>query len=500
MSGRKVTLFRLLAVCAIAVLSHALPAADAPRRPNVLYIMTDQQFADALSCRMGTKYLHTPNMDSLAAGGAFFTRAYVANPLCKPSRNAIFTGRYPHETGVTSNEQTTMDTSEFVCMGKYFQQAGYDTAYFGKWHLCIDEADVAHHGFAVRAPKNSDDQCAANSVAYLKQKHDKPFLLVSSFLNPHNICEYARGQDLPLGPIGDPPPPDKLPPAPANLLHPINEPDTMSVMRESYHASPLFPVGNFTPAKWREVRWAYYRLIEKADAEIGKVLDALKSAGLEENTLIIFTADHGECAGAHGFNQKTVLYEESVRVPLIVTLKGTTTAGATSDKLVNTGVDILPTMFDFCGIQKPAKLTGLSLKPLATGQPVDQWRNYVVVENDMVQGGPVGTLHPSTQGRMVRTEQFKYCLYEYGTQRESLIDLKNDPGETKNLATDPAHHQTLLDHRAILRRFAEEHHDRVALAMLADDVKPNPFTPDQPNRQSKTGQRAARKGRKAAGE
>src|SRR6185436_7838847 len=108
--------------------------------------------------------------------------------------------------------------------------------------------------------------------------HDRPFLFVASFVNPHNICEVARGEPLSNGPIGDPPAPDQLPPVPANLAPPRNEPDTMSVMRQSYHATDTFPVGNFTPQKWRELRWAYYRLIEKVDAEIGKVLSALRNA------------------------------------------------------------------------------------------------------------------------------------------------------------------------------------------------------------------------------
>ena len=143
----------------------------------------------------------------------------------------------------------------------------------------------------------------------------------------------------------------------------------MTLMRQGYHASPMFPVGDFSPEQWRALRWGYYRLIEKVDAEIGKVLAAVREAGLEENTLIVFTSDHGECAGAHGLNQKTVLYEESARVPLIVTFKGKTLV-RTSDRLVNTGIDLLPTMLDFAGLTRPAKLTGLSLRPLATGEPI----------------------------------------------------------------------------------------------------------------------------------
>ena len=464
------------ALACLGVLAAAAACA-APARPNVLFIMTDQHVADALSCRMGSRYLKTPALDSIAAHGTFFSRAYAANPICMPARNAIFTGRYPHETGVTANIPRQLDPREFVSMGTYFQRAGYETMYAGKWHLCFEEKDTASHGFATMKGKGLDAEIAGNVAAFLRQRHDRPFLAVASFVNPHNVCEYARGEPLNNGDVGPPPPLDQLPPAPANVLPPKNEPDSMTMMRKSYHATGTFPVGNFTPEKWRELRWAYYRMIEKVDTEIGRVLAALRESGLEENTLIVFTADHGECAGAHGFNQKTVFYEESARVPLIVSLKGTTKPG-TSDRLVNVGIDVLPTMLEFAGLERPAKLPGASLRPLALGQSPATWRTHVVVSNNMVQGGPVGLLRPATEGRMLRTDRYKYAVYQFGTQRESLIDLQADPGETNDLARDPDHRAVLLEHRDLLRAFAARHRDPLVAELLADDIKARPFTAD----------------------
>ncbi len=454
--------------------------AAASNRPNVVFIMTDQQFAEAMSCRIGKQLINTPAMDSLAAKGMVFTRAYTSNPLCMPARNSLFTGCYPHETGVTKNAQVNVDPAEFTCMGTYFRQAGYETAYYGKWHLCFDQKDVNTHGFETpRAPvdktQDQDARAVGSAARFIGQRHEKPFLLVVSLLNPHNICEYARGQELPCGPIGQTPAPEQCPPAPVNQAPPENEPDSMTMMRKGYHASPLFPVGRFDAAKWRQVRWAYYRMIEKVDAEMGRVLQALRQAGLEEKTLIIFTSDHGECAGAHGFNQKTVFYEESVRVPLLVSQPGVTKRGI-CDKMVNTGLDILPTMLDFAGIERPKKLTGRSLKPLSQGEPVAQWRDHLILENHMDQTGMVGDIRPSVQGRLVRTERYKYCVYSQGHRRESLVDLRADPGETKDLAQDPAHRPVLLEHRALLMRFAREHNDPLAVSLLADDVSPRPFT------------------------
>jgi choline-sulfatase len=391
-----------------------------------------------------------------------------------PARNSIFTGRYPHETGVTDNTKVTLDAAEYVTMGTYFQRAGYQTAYFGKWHLAYDEKAAKTHGFETLESGHLDADSAAKASAFIARRHAKPFLLVVSFLNPHNVCELARDQELNNGPIGEPPAVEKLPPPPANLAPPRHEPDTMALIRAGYHANPQFPVGNFNPERWQALRWGYYRLIEKVDAEIGKVLDALKAAGLEENTLIVFTADHGECAGAHGFNQKTVFYEESARVPFIVAAPGQRTARR-SDKFVNTGTDILPTMLDFAGLARPAKLTGLSLRPLALGEPVAVWRDDVVVQNNMTQTFPVEGNVPTTEGRMIRTDRYKYCVYAHGQNRESLVDLEKDPGEMTNLARDPAHRETLLVMRERLRKWGVTHRDPLVAVMLADDVKPREF-------------------------
>jgi arylsulfatase A-like enzyme len=479
MISRRALLKSSGAVLVNSILAPRGMAGGGSARPNVLFIMTDQQFAEAMSCRMGRQLIHTPAMDSLAAQGMVFTHAYTPNPLCMPARNSLFTGRYPHETGVTRNVAVKLDPVEFPCLGTCFRQAGYETAYYGKWHLSFPQKDVAAHGFATpRTPtdkmQDQDARAAGDAARFISQKHEKPFLLVVSLLNPHNICEYARGQKLPCGPIGETPAPEQCPPAPTNAAPPENEPDTMTMMRRGYHASPMFPVGEFRPEKWRQLRWAYYRMIEKVDTEIGKVLHALRQAGLEEKTLVVFTSDHGECAGAHGFNQKTVFYEESVHVPLIVSYKGVTKPGS-CDKMVNTGLDLLPTMLDFAGLERPKKLTGCSLKSLALGQPVTSWRDHLVLENHMDQAAAVDGIRPSVQGRMVRTERFKYCVYSQGKQRESLVDLQADPGETKDLARDPGHRQALLEHRALLAKFAQEHNDSLAASLLANDVEPRPF-------------------------
>jgi arylsulfatase A-like enzyme len=334
---------KILLLLSLLVLAGPVVAA-AP--PNVLFIMTDQQMADAMSFRQGDRYLRTPALDRLAARGTYFSRAYAPNPLCMPARNSIFTGRFPHETKISDNADMrsgrTLDPTEFPTLGTTFERAGYRTAYFGKWHLSYDVKKPETHGFQELDPQQKDTVSADRAVAFLRTPQPKPFLLVVSFLNPHNIAEYTRGQPLSNGPIGEPPALAAQPPPPTNLGHPVGEPDTMTLIRQGYHANRrLFPVGNFSPSIWQAMRWGYYRLVEKVDAEIGRVLTALHESGLEENTLIVFVSDHGECVGAHGLAQKTVFYEESVRVPLIISAPGQSTA-RTDDRLVNVGISLSP--------------------------------------------------------------------------------------------------------------------------------------------------------------
>ena len=306
---------------------------------------------------------------------------------------------------------------------------------------------------------------AKPGIDFINQKHKKPFLLVVSLMNPHNICQWARGEELPDGPIGKPPAPDQCPPQKPNHGHPQNETDIISLMRRSYHASPTFPVSGFDGDKWRQFIWAYYRMTEMVDGEIVKVLDALRQSGQEDNTLVVFLSDHGDCHGAHRWNQKTVFYDESARVPLIVSYKGVTKPG-TSDRLVQTGIDLIPTMCDYAGIDCPDDLPGISLKSIANGRKSRDQRQYIVVSNKLAQGAPVDGVNPAPDGRMIRSDRFKYCLYDQGKRRESLVDMQKDPGEMVNHAANPAFAKELARHRGYLTRHAKKTGDQRALTML----------------------------------
>jgi len=439
---------------ALAGAATRLPAALVPKRQNILIITTDEQSADAMTCSIGHDLLYTPNIDSLALTGMRFTRAYAANPLCVPSRTSMYTGRYPVETGVETNDDLNpdLDASRFPCMGTVFEQAGYRTAYFGKWHLPYPVKDKNAHGFQQVEDRVDDRGTVDEAAKFLGGKNPQPFLAVASFLNPHNICNWARGEELSQGPIGPAPQAADCPPLRVDFPPQKNEPDIMTLMRESYQRSPMFPVGNFSDEKWRQYEWAYYRIVEKVDALIGKVLQAVQDNRLEEDTLIVFLSDHGDCQGAHHWSQETVFYEESVRVPFILKWKGKVARG-TSDRLVSTGVDLIPTLCGLAGIPQPKGLRGLDLTDTATGRTRRDPREYVVASNHMVQGAPVDGRIPKPRGRMVRGQRYKYCVYDEGKHRESLVDLASDPGEMVNLAGQPHFQEVLKSHRRMLMQW-----------------------------------------------
>ena len=173
---------------------------------------------------------------------------------------------------------------------------------------------------------------------------------------------------------------------------------------------------------------------------------------MRENTVILFTSDHGDMVGAHRWNQKTVFFDEAVRVPLFLSMPGTIEPGTTK-QLVNSGIDLFPTLCDFAGIPIPESLPGTSLKPEGNK------RKYIVAQNHFVQGAEVDGQKPEPEGRMVRSDRYKYCAYNMGTRREELYDMEKDPGETINQASNPEYHTILNLHRDYLKEWALKQDD-----------------------------------------
>lgn len=412
-------------------------------KPNIVYIMTDQQSFKMLSCD-GNSHLSTPAIDKIARNGYRFTKAYCVNPVSVPSRFALLTGHYGSEVGVRHNQavpdrEKLKSILESSSMGKVFRSAGYETLYGGKTHLPmaylkgdIDERMDTNYGF--RYYCNDDGMKLAQESATILQnrkKQDQPLFLFVSLMNPHDINFFWQEKIL------------SGPEKPANLTAREWECSTSLAqlqktmpLKEYQKQIPPFPL-NFEPVndepaldayqkftdkdRLNYYNWAYHRLTETVDRQIAVVLDALEKSAISDNTIIVFTSDHGDMNGSHQLIMKNRFYEESARIPFIFQGPAIKKAVVDNETLVCNGLDLLPTLCDFAGIKTPQGLTGVSLKPLLTGASKNIDRKYLFTE--------------STVGYMVLDGRYKYALYDGTGNIELMTDTKTDPLEKENLAT-----------------------------------------------------------------
>ncbi len=415
-----------------AGLPQSARAAQAPAvggsKPNFLFIVCDQLGLDAIAAH-GCPDVHTPNIDRLIRRGVTFTESHSTNPVCSPARSSMFTGRMPVETGVISNNRAIHPSCPN--MGQWLEQAGYESYYCGKWHV-PDGYPTKIAGFNV-LPVGAgqgdlvDTVVSRWSESFLKGRDSKkPFCFVASLMQPHDICYWAiQGprlvpENLPFdileGKLPELPPNNKSrPPAPAKLD------------RQVYK--------QFDDDQWRYYLYIYYRQVEMVDTDIGRILDALEDSGQANNTVVILTSDHGDGRGRHSHVQKWYPYEESVKVPMIVSCPGKLAEGVVDTEHLVSGLDILCTMSDYAGLDAPPHSQGHSLRPLLEQKPTT-WREFVSSEHHI-------------DGRMLRTEQYKYVRYA-GDPVEQLFDIKADPWEMDNLYDDPKMAQVVRDHRKML--------------------------------------------------
>ncbi|WP_264530916.1 sulfatase [Flavobacterium sp. N502540] len=442
----------LLGIGAIPLSGNAQTTA----RPNILIIMTDQQTADAMSIA-GNKDLQTPAMDKLAQNGIRFTKAYCAQPLCTPSRTALMSGKMPFETGFVGNapEKDGQWPDDLLMMGKIFQNGGYKTGYVGKWHLPVPTTKKSQHGFEYIENTSFQDYNDAATPSFcarfIKENKNTPFLLVASFLNPHDICEWARDEDLKMDVLEKAPPVDQCPQLPANWKIPEYEP---KIVRDQQKVSfRTYPSVNWTADQWRQYRWAYNRLVEKVDGYIEMVLASLKKYNIEKNTIIVFTADHGDGYAGHSWNQKQILYEESAKIPFIISKIGEWKP-RTDELLVCNGTDIIPTICGFTGVPKPAYLKGIDIsKNIAN--PTQILRDTLVIETDFADNEELLNI----SGRAVITQNLKYIVYNKGDLKEQLFNLTTDPGEITNLAVNKAYKKELIALRRYLKEWCKKNGD-----------------------------------------
>ena len=417
------------------------PSMSTKVKPNVLLIITDQQHLDTISAG-GCNYVNTPAMDRLWRNGVAFKNCYSTNPVCSPARSTIFTGRMPSETGVFENNwpihESIPNTGQWLR-----QEANYETIYTGKWHVpdswCFNKPGFKSPVTGVGGQGNLGDTNVSMACdGFLRNYNsDKPFFLVCSLLEPHDMCEWLRLNLTSQDTLRYPQIADELPPLPVNFEPDENEPAKIKERRKETESGR----GKWSKLHWRYYLWSYYRMVEQVDGEIGRVLNALDESGKVDNTLVIFMADHGEGMGCHQMVRKNLCYDEAAKVPLVVSFPGRIKAGVVDDTHLISQADIFPTICDYIGIKSSPHQRGRSLRPLLEGKNV-QWRSMVACElgsND-------------TFARMIRTDRYKYAKY-FDDPMEQLFDMKADPGETKNLAVQAHFADELKAHRKLLAKW-----------------------------------------------
>jgi arylsulfatase A-like enzyme len=426
------------------------PAPRVPgQRPNLLLILTDQQSVYALGAN-GNRDLATPAMDSLVENGVSFHESYSTYPVCSPARSSIFTSRMPHETGVMDNGIGI--AAGMPTMGDHFRENGYETVYSGKWHLPKSFADPQgfrqlYGGASLAA--DMDEPTASACVKWLSAKPRQPFLMVCSLMNPHDVCYWIREHKG----RREYPNLARFPQPRANMAVDPNEPEYIqnhrnagyNLMSEAVGIAKEWHAGDF-----RYYLHDYYRMVEAVDRQVGRLLSALRLAGLDRNTTILFTSDHGEGMGAHRWVQKAAFWEEAVKTPLVVAGQGVRGKGEHNTRDLASGLDIFPTLCDYAGIAPPEGIRGSSLRTAIEG---GFWQRSYLVSELAVYGVP------ERQGRMLRTQRHKYVVFNGGARPEQLFDLDLDPGEVYNLAGQAGSAPVLQEHRNLLRAWMAETKD-----------------------------------------
>jgi choline-sulfatase len=283
-----------------------------------------------------------------------------------------------------------------------------------------------------------DASVSSGCEGYLwNRSKDQPFLMVASFLQPHDICGWLKINSHVPDKLRYSSIEPELPDLPANFQYDPNEPIAIQEKRQKIEGVK----NNWTEEHWQYYRWSYFRHIEMVDSEIGRLLRALEETGYNNNTMIIFTADHGEGLAHHQMVRKSLLYDEAVKVPLLISLPGHIPQNVEDTHHLVSGIDIMPTLCDYAGIEMPNNVQGLSLRPVLEGS-IDTWRIYVVSEVS------------SNTGRMVRTKQYKYIVYK-DDPVEQLFDIIQDPGETHNLTDDDLYASVVEEHRRLLKEWEQ---------------------------------------------
>jgi len=480
---------------AATAMAGAVQCAAAEKRKdglNVLFMMTDEQHYRSLSST-GNPYIQTPNMDRIGKEGVLFRHATCVTPYCSPSRASIISGVYPHKHGILRNvtpkrnTQAPLPYDAFPNTEMVLHKRGYATKHRGKWHLG-DKGDFpCYESWSYAAKTGRDYKKLLDKhlpASQFGKEHDpgrylgRPVVKIPAIRNA-----WKAFNDTPKNRVGyiatigrTVIPPELLPETQITnqVLEQIDKnadrnfmitaswspPHDLWVTPEPYYSmvdrdkvelpgtrdlpawdrrGPSKRLGDLAgPDGLREYAAIYHGMVKYIDDQLGRVLKKLDDLGLTENTLVVFTTDHGDMVGAHGCVGKSVggFYDDLVRIPLVMRLPGRIKPGTTVDQCVSQ-IDYMPTILDYLGLPIPEGIHGRSTRPLIEGQDV-QWRDYAFCQR-------------ANASRMIRTAQYKYAIRPK-PRAVMLYNLENDPNEDHNLAEDRAHadlvrqmHKRLLD-------------------------------------------------------
>lgn len=447
-------------IVALLVIGATFPA-PAAERPNVLFIISDDLSPEALSS-YGNVQVETPHIDRLASEGVRFTRAYCQYPVCGPSRAAMMSGMYPQAVGVMGNGQSDRfgaNMGERPSMAELFKRSGYYTARASKiYHMRVpgditagvhgpDHAESWTERFSFQGPEwmssgdhthltnenlkrdpdkhyrlgfggafyvvkgdtdgseQPDVRAADKAIELMRAHRDGPFLMAVGLVRPHVPLVAPASFYAPY-------------PADAMQLPPRLDGDWDDIPAPGITKNSD-RIGLDTDAKKRQVLSAYYASVAFMDAQVGRMLDALDSLGLRENTIVVFKSDHGYHLGEHEFWQKMSLHEESARIPLVIAAPGV--EPAVTDGLAQQ-IDLYPTLAEMAGLAIPAHCQGKSLVPLLEDPGVDV---HDAVYTNM------------RNNHLLTTRRWSYI--QYGDESEELYDLEKDPRQFFNLAGKAAY-------------------------------------------------------------
>ena len=421
-----------------------LQAIPGQKKMNVIFILTDDHRYDFMGFTGKLPGQQTPNMDKMAKQGAHFTNAFVTTSLCSPSRASILTGQFSHVHTIVDNVAGEPDG--LVYFPQYLQQNGYQTSFFGKWHMG-DEDDRPRPGF------NHWESFRGQGVYYNpklningKQQEYKDSIYITDLLTEHAVDWMSkRDKNKPFflylshKAVHSPLAPAKRHKGMYKDLNYAKPPSYWQTLNEEYKDLKWPEWVKQQRYSWHGVDYMYHQhndidsmvrvyaeTLMAVDESVGTVINYLKENGLENNTMVIYMGDNGFSWGEHGLIDKRHFYEESVKVPFLVYAPGVFVGAQKIDRMIQ-NIDIAPTVLHMAGLKKPDYMPGKSFVQLLNGDTV-QWRNKIFYEYYWEYDFP---MTPSVYG--VRTDKYKYIRYMGIWDRNELYDLENDPNEMYNL-------------------------------------------------------------------